>query len=470
MEFLDRQAPPSLIDATQGAHTRRPRPIGDVLSLRVLLILGFASVFLLWLFSAFVLVQRMADADEQSSEIRARFLRNDQLLSLITTRTLQSSVSFRDAVLNASGPRPALEREMLAIRDEVERALDDYEPREASRTEEDHWLRLETEIHAYWDSVMLGLPRLGTGSREALNDQIIPKRQAIFDILEQIHSVNEDAFLQEQAELGEVRGGLRAQVWRTSATAGILGIGIAFLSTRYAGRLEGRIREQHALDIEQKQELERLSTRLILAQEHERRRIARELHDEIGQALGAIKLELAVAERKLETPAGHELAEARAITDQALQSVRGLAQLLHPSMLDDLGLLDTASTYLQHFTRRTGVPTDLSVQDFSGRLSPEVEECAYRVIQEAVTNVGRHASASTCHVRIERQGETLRISVDDNGRGFDLAQDRPARERGLGLISVRERVIGLGGTLAIESEPGHGTRLVADLPLIVRTA
>ena len=467
---MDTAGLPGTPVSASGPASRRSTPAEAGLSLRVLLILGFAGVFLLWLVSAFALVQRMADADERGQEIRSRFIHNDQLLSLITTRTMQSSMAFRDAVLSAVPAGPPLEKELIGIRDELERALDDYEPRDTSKTEGDHWLRLQIELRSYWDSVLFEFSRTnalgGAASRAALNDAIIPKRESIIRILDQIHTVNDDAFQQEQEELGDLRGGLRAQVWQTSAIAGLLGIGIAFLSTRYAARLEARIREQHAHEIEQKGELERLSKRLILAQESERRRLARELHDEIGQALGAIKLELAVAERKLQTTGGEALAEARAITDQALQSVRELSQLLHPSMLDDLGLPDTANSYLQHFARRTGVRAELAVQDLNGRLTPDVEVCAYRVIQEAVTNVGRHAAASSCRVRLARRANALRVTIDDDGRGFDAGSPAGDRApRGLGLVSVRERVTGLGGTLTVESHPGHGTHLVAEIPL-----
>ncbi len=470
MEFLQRS--PGENRAALSEHSRRPSAAGHGLSLRALLILGFGGVLLLWLFSAFFLIQGMAAADERGTDLRGRFLQNDRLLSIVTTRTLQTSIEARDVLLDPSQVNwAALSRRMAETRAEVDRALDGYEPGENSDAEAEQWYALETELRAYWDSLddvtAVKRPHSTADVAALFRDEIIPKRQAIVRILDQINSLNETAFQDEAREIADLRADLRSQVWMTSLVAGLLGIGVAIGATRYAGRLESRIREQHAKDVEQRNELERLSARLMDAQEDERRRIARELHDEIGQALGAIKLELAVVEQRLERGTGRELADVRAMTDRALQSVRDLSRLVHPSMLDDLGLPDSAQSYLDYFSRRTGIDTSLDVANVDGRLSPAVEVCAYRVIQEAVTNVGRHAEASSCHVRLEREADTLKVTVQDDGRGFDPGLLNGAD--GLGLISLRERVTGLGGHLDIDSRTGRGTRVVAAIPLKVES-
>ncbi len=440
-------------------------------SLRVLLLLGFGGILVVWLASAVALAERMEGADSRGAEIRNHFLSNDRLLDTISTLTLKSSVDFRDAILDATrtGGAP-IDGEFTRIHDEVERALDEYEPREEPDSEAAQWYQLQAELRAYWGSLMFGRApnRQASASelRDVLNNEIIPKRQTIISILDQIHRLNESGFQEEQNELLLVRGGLRRQVWQTTATAGLLGLVIALVATRQAGRLERHIREQHALELDQKRELERLSSQLLHVQEEERRRIARELHDEVGQALGAIKLELAVVEGRLGSSlAAGELAEARSITDRALQSVRELAQLLHPAMLDDLGLPDTARWYLQNFSRRTGIRTELDIAPQAGRLKPDLEVCLYRVIQETVTNVGRHAAATTCKVTVVRYTDKILATIEDDGVGFDPALR--GGTRGLGLVSLRERVTGLGGRLEVDSGAGRGTRVVAELPLSV---
>lgn len=430
--------------------------------------LGFGTVFLLWLASGFVLVRRMMDADARGAEIRQRFLANDQVLSAISNRTLQTSMMLGDVLLDP-GAAPGVAADLLQTRAEIDKALDAYELRDSSGAEGEAWYRLAAELEAYWGAVLpvvtsethVGVPAMRTSH---LTTQVTPKRQAIMRILDQIHKLNEIAFREEQEAVVSLRVGLRRQVWQASAVAVLLGVLVAGLAIRHASRLERRVHEQHALEAAQRTELERLSKKLMAAQEDERRRIARELHDEVGQALGAIKLELALAEREMQQPPPPSLAEARAIVDGALESVRELSRLVHPMMLDDLGLEDATASYLQHFMRRTGIRTELHVSNLDKRFAPQLEVCAYRIVQEAVNNVGRHAAATACHVRLERQHDALRVSVEDDGTGF-LPVDVDAPRTGLGLVGLRERVTDLGGLFEVTSAIGHGTRVSAALPL-----
>ena len=446
------------------------RPAADaILSIRVLLVLGFGTVFVLWLASGFVLVRRMMDADTRGAEIRQRFLQNDQVLSSISTRTLQTSMMLGDALLDPAAAAGA-SADLLQTRAEIDKALDIYELRDTSGAEGEAWYRLAGELEAYWGAV---LPMVADGPLSAsparnshLASQVMPKRQAIMRILDQIHKLNEIAFREEQGAVASLRVGLRRQVWQASAIAVLLGMVVAGLAIRHAGRLERRIHDQHALEAAQRIELERLSKKLMAVQEDERRRIARELHDEVGQALGAIKLELALAERDTHHPLQGRLTEARAMVDGALESVRELSRLVHPMMLDDLGLEDATASYLQHFMRRTGIRTEFRVSNLDKRFAPQLEVCAYRIVQEAVNNVGRHAAATTCQVRLERQQDALRVTVEDDGTGFTPAGTEAPRT-GLGLVGLRERVTDLGGLFEVTSAIGQGTRVSAALPLSV---
>jgi len=447
---------------------RRSGPDATV-SIRVLLILGFGAVFILWLASGFLLVQRMTQADAQGAEIRQRFLENDRLLSAISTRTLQTSVMLGDAVLDPAGA-PAIPRELLESRAEIERAVEAYELRDSSGAEGEAWYRLAGELEAYWNAVLpmfadARADKTGAARTTLIANQVMPRRHAIMRVLDQVHMLNEIAFREEQAAVAAVRVGLRRQVWQGSAIAVLLGVAVAGFAIRHAGRLERRILEQLAQDTAQRDELERLSKKLMAAQEDERRRIARELHDEVGQALGAIKLELALAERDINHPLQGRLVEARAMVDGALESVRELSRLVHPMILDDLGLEDATASYLQHFSRRTGIRTDLRVSKLDKRFAPQLEVCAYRIVQEAVTNVGRHAAASSCQVGLERRDNALQVSVQDDGAGFAQADAAHTPRTGLGLVGLRERVTDLGGLFEVTSTVGQGTRVSATLPL-----
>ena len=444
------------------------RPAADVvLSIRVLLVLGFGTVFVLWLASGFVLVRRMMDADARGAEIRQRFLENDQVLRSISTRTLQTSMMLGDALLEPA-TAAGVPADLLQTRAEIDKALDAYQLRDSSGPESETWYRLAGELEAYWGAVLPMIAAVQVDAPAMRNthfaNQVMPRRHDIMRILDQIHRLNEIAFREEQEAVVGLRVGLRRQVWQASTVAVLLGMLVAGLAIRHAGRLERRIHEQHALEAAQRAELERLSMKLMAVQEDERRRIARELHDEVGQALGAIKLELALVERDVQQPIGARLNEARAIVDGALESVRELSRLVHPMMLDDLGLEDATASYLQHFMRRTGIRTELHVSNLDKRFAPQLEVCAYRIVQEAVTNVGRHAAATACQVRLERQPETLRVTVEDDGTGFTPA-DAEAPRVGLGLVGLRERVTDLGGLFEVTSSIGQGTRVSAALPL-----
>jgi signal transduction histidine kinase len=224
-------------------------------------------------------------------------------------------------------------------------------------------------------------------------------------------------------------------------------------------------------DAENTRDLQRLSAKLVSAQEDERRAIARELHDEVGQALTAIKVELSLAGRGLAANAreGAAFEEARKLTDHGLQLVRDLSQMLHPAMLDDLGLPETVAWYLNAFSKRTGVRTELIQDRIEERLASEIETCLYRIVQEALTNVARHAEARSCRVYLQRLPRTVLLTVEDDGRGFPPRKG-PAGEarRGLGLLGIEERVSGFRGSLTIETAPGKGTRLTVELPALPR--
>jgi signal transduction histidine kinase len=158
------------------------------------------------------------------------------------------------------------------------------------------------------------------------------------------------------------------------------------------------------------------------------------------------------------------LAEAQSITGGALRTVRSLSQLLHPAALDDLGLPAAIDSALRGLQRRHRIRAELHQTAMPDRLSREVELAAYRIVQEALNNVGRHAQATRCDVTLTHLPDRLVVEVEDNGVGFLEDHDRPIVARGLGLVSARERATRLGGTFDILSTPGHGTRLIVTLP------
>lgn len=214
-------------------------------------------------------------------------------------------------------------------------------------------------------------------------------------------------------------------------------------------------------------ELNRMASQVIRAQEDERRRIARELHDDTAQVLFAQLIRLN-ALKGSEDPAVHALAESlEQMTSEALESVRRLALELRPPALDDLGLLAALGDLAQRFADQLSVPVDYLPRGTRERLTADVELVLYRVAQEALTNVAKHAAASAVWIDLDRGSDSVSISIRDNGLGFDpnLTVASDGLGLGLGMFGMEERVALLNGTFRVWSSPGQGTEIFAYIPL-----
>jgi PAS domain S-box-containing protein len=209
------------------------------------------------------------------------------------------------------------------------------------------------------------------------------------------------------------------------------------------------------------------SRRLIEAQEAERHRISRELHDQVGQILTAVKMNLRSLQLKCSTPdVVASIDDNMKVIDEAVDQVRDLSVDLRPSLLDDFGLATAVRWYLDRQSRMTGVLAGLAIRSLNedDRFSSELETACFRIVQEAVTNVVRHASASYISVVLERMGQTLVVRISDNGNGFDLRVTRSAAAT-LGLRGMEERVQAFGGSITIDSTPQIGTHICARFPI-----
>ena len=438
-------------------------------SVRTALAFGFCVTLGLWLYTGYAFTQRIDLVQREASAVAARYTRAQELLSTVRAQVLLSSVRVRDALLTPEPLAIAEKREQVeASYRLVTMALTDYEPviQTASSERID---RLRDEVDQFHRTSLAVLAdaagRAPAAIREILNRNIVPRREAALAISDEIQTLNRRAFIAQQADLAAIHRNAEAESRQQLGLALIVGLGTLLITSLYAGRLESRLRHQMERDALMSQELQEASAKLIAAQEEERRTIARELHDEVGQVLSALKVELDVAQRSLGSDgAVSPLSEAQAIADVALKTVRNLTQLLHPAALDDLGLVAAIDSSLRGLARRQEIRTELHQRDLPDRLPREVELAAYRIVQEAITNVSKHANATRCDVHLTHLDDRLLIEVEDDGVGFVDDIDRPIIARGLGLISVRERASRLGGTFNILSEPGHGTRLIVSLP------
>jgi signal transduction histidine kinase len=310
---------------------------------------------------------------------------------------------------------------------------------------------------------------------QLLMTRIIPKRDAAIQVASELQTLNRNAYVEQQTTTAALYRDIQSRFWRTLGLAVLATLFIAFLSALHVNRVDRRLRQEQEKDARTAAELQRLSAKLVSAQEEERRTIARELHDEIGQVLTVIKMELSHAQRMISSGGGSLdlLDDARSITDRALHAVRDISHFLHPPLLDDLGLPAAVDWYVQSINKRHELRVEFNAQNMTGRLPAEIEVALYRIMQEGLTNVLRHARAHRCAVELVRDeaGGRVRVTIRDDGVGFDPEAPRdPEASPGLGLVGIRERVAQLGGELRLESAQGRGTVLTAEFRVPARSS
>ena len=274
------------------------------LPIRAALLLGFGLTFGIWLFAGYSFTKRIGEVESRASAINTRYTQAQELLAAVRSQVLLGSVYVRDALLD---PDPATageyRRQLEATYDGLNQALHQYVPVLDSLAERERVGRLQREIDDFRGTMLRVLDtdssRWPTDARVLLRTQIVPKRELVIRVSEEVQALNRGAFVQQQKEIAEIYGAAQRRLWRNLGLALAASFGIALVATLYTGRLENRIRQQRIRDVQNASELQHLSAKLITAQEEERRSIARELHDEVGQVLTAIKVELAVAQRTM---------------------------------------------------------------------------------------------------------------------------------------------------------------------------
>jgi signal transduction histidine kinase len=298
-----------------------------------------------------------------------------------------------------------------------------------------------------------------------LRQSVVPKREGVLQIVDQLSELQNAAHRREELETEQLYEAVRARIIAIGGVTLVVAFAAALAASRRVSRLQRQVEQQRSAEQRIRRDLERLSARLVDIQERERRDISRELHDAVGQALTAVKMDIGIALRgDLNDRTRAALDEAKDITETTLQGVRDLSQLLHPSTLDDFGLPETLRAYLKRFSERTGIRTHL-VATLPDRLPSAIEACVYRIIQEAMNNVARHSEASECHVTLGVAAEELQLAIEDNGRGLQSAAG--VNGHGLGLIAMRERAQAQNGSFTIGPRAGGGTHIVVTIAVPV---
>ena len=308
-----------------------------------------------------------------------------------------------------------------------------------------------------WDAAT----REARGS-EFLRTQVFPRNQQMLRLSERIRQMDSRQLAAGVASVAGVFAGFRREVILIAALIILFGAGLAVISIGRVQALEHESEERFQEVVQTREELHRLSARLVAAQEEERRNLSRELHDEIGQSMSALLVELGNLDSLLPPgdPSHAQLQRVKGLAESNVKVVRNMALLLRPSMLDDLGLVAALKWQAREVGRRTGMKVRVEAEDVPDTLPDEYRTCIYRVVQEALHNTTRHAGATHVRITVQQQEQQIRVTIRDDGHGF-----QPREDKGMGILGMEERVRHLGGTFHIASEPGTGAAVSILLPL-----
>jgi signal transduction histidine kinase len=424
---------------------------------------GFGGLLVLMAFAAFDAIQALQQIQTSNDTIRDEYLLRTRVLERIRNDLYVSGTYFRDYLLEPEAGKAEGHRySLLESRSDMDAALREYRTL-VNAPEERPFQILTAELASYW-SVLEPVLEWSADRRRAagyvfLRDEVFPRRQSMLAIADQIGALNEAQLNAGKVKVGETFLQSRRRLAFTVGLTIALGLLLAGLSIRKILDLETGTERARV-------ELQHLSARLVEAQEEERRSISRELHDEVGQSLTGVLVEMAnlstlIRARDVDAVSG-KAGEIKKLIEDSISVVRNMALLLRPSMLDDLGLLPALQWQAREVLKRSGLYVEVDAGQISEDLPEDHRTCVYRIVQEALHNIVQHAGARNVKVTVRQDQGRLLLAVEDDGRGFNTQ-----REKGMGLLGMQERVSYLGGTFDVRSQPGRGTTLAVSLPLPV---
>lgn len=450
---------------------RRPRRPGSrltayrtwpVFTVALLALLG------LMLVPALTALRRSAAIYDDVALSQAQFQDSQRVLEALSDDVFTMSITIRDFLLDNSADAGRSYRLRLeAARDQLQSNIDrlsrllpsDGEPALATLS-----ARVSDYVGAVQPVFDWSAQQRIERSAYFLRQEQRPRRDTILAVAQQLSTLSAALYAQQQRQTNasemRFRRELTESVWFALLTGIVVSTG-GMLRMRW---LERRAAEARARAEDTTDEIRKLSAQLRRAQEEERRTISRELHDEVGQKLTAMRMELGTLERLRSTREGEfeaRLAEVKALAEQSLHIIRDIAAGLRPSVLDDLGLPSAVKKQAREFSRRTGIAVSVEVEGPFATLRDPHRTYVYRILQEALTNCAKHSHATTVRITVVDREESIELTVVDDGVGFGPGHGTPS---GLGLIGMEERVRELGGTLSVQAAAGLGTSIRALIP------
>jgi signal transduction histidine kinase len=427
-------------------------------------VFGLGFMLLIMGLSGVASIQETRRIHQQILSVEDSYRHIENLVEGIRADTSGADILRRDRLLDPSGAGDEYARQLSGLRSKTGV---DLERLRALRAQQESRVfeRLETALRDYWDAATAEFQQNTVKNKPgSVRDQFASQSKKIFAVTEELVKLNEENFEARRRELSHAVANLQNDIWETMLTALCLGTIIAGASIFRISSLEKESAEYQTATKQAEKRLRQLSQQLVSSQEQERKALSRELHDEIGQLLTALRMELGNLERSRGTAGGEadtHLDQAKKLAETTLKTTRDIAMGLRPAMLDLLGLGPALEWQTREYSRRYKTPIQLDVAGDLRDLPDPHRTYLYRIVQEGLTNCARHAQAKNIRVTLKDANGQLAVTVEDDGVGFD---QHGGVAYGLGLLGITERVRELCGNIAIQSEPGKGTRLEVMLP------
>jgi len=430
------------------------------------LLLGFGALLLLIGILGLGTIRRANEVYDQMANAQLAYEEVEEALRNLPADLHLTGTLVRDYALDPSATAAPLYREQLTKEQQrIERDLTRLSM--LSSVEKEKVERLQKELQAYADSldpILRWSPQEKYAWRELIRGTL-PKRQAVVDLAQELRALNTQNLAIQRQAVERGRESLQRFVRNLILACLGLGLVVAFTSTRRIVHSERASRTERERAQQAEQQHHRLAMRVVQVQEDERKRIALELHDAVGQMASALGMELGRLDNLSQSsrPEFHEkIEEVKQMNADVIRALKDLATGLRPAMLDQLGLAPALRSHAREFERRTSISTSIRLEGELDSIPEPHRTCIYRIVQEALNNCGRHARAHNVTISLKGTPDSVRLTVQDDGVGFDAAKKS---ETGLGLIGIAERVSDLDGKLKIDSKPGNGTILEVELPV-----
>jgi signal transduction histidine kinase len=439
---------------------------------RTVLFAGFGALLILMGIISVDSLGTLRVIEASDAQIRRDSLFRERTLEQVRSGLYESGNIVRDYLLLESGPSTpeALRGEFQSVRNGTSAGLKaciQSLPTEKRQP----FQHLTEELDRYWSTLA---PVFEWDEKEKqqrgpsfLRSEMLSQHGGVLQIAQDVSAVNEAELKESETKVAAVFVQFRRRLQTATLIAFGLGFILAAATILYTARLEKSAQERFNESRQAHRELKDLSKRLLDAHEQERRAISRELHDEVGQSLSALLMDVEnlAANPGRDGALRNGLKNIKMIAENCVNEIRDMALLLRPSMLDDLGLVAAIEWQAREVSKRTGMLVSVVAENVSDLLPEEHKTCVYRIVQEALNNCSKHAYSRNARVNVREEPGHLLLTIEDDGKGFN-----PSHTRGLGLVGMNERVVHLGGVLQVDSVPGRGTCLRVNLPLTMAAA